>query len=836
MLKNLKPLLTLLFCLIVAGAFAAAMSLWAQKRFESRVVPGLAPVPTHREPLAERVVLFLFDDVSYDTALRNLPLLRDKARKDGFVSKVMLDDYTFTVAGVYTIGTGDQPSLLQVMDNYFTQEVVANNIFENVRSIGGKTYYIGESLWLDMYGRGLTAHFTSRNLGPNVDEGSDLMIQRLESVLKAGDHALIVVHLGETGRLSHKEGVHGEKLAAVMRGLDRKVFDLSEEHGEGVAWLVGSDHGTTEQGQHGGRSRDERSSILMGFGPGLRRGVEASFSQVDVANAVEFLLGAPFPSQSCGVLPDIFEEGDGSRRTAATAELIRQKRNLYDALKLRFDDMGSVDPNDLLSLKRGVERAKLRLSDPLSFAGYIAVLLAIVALAAAPIVIRAVSAAERSPWRPAAIAALSCAAFTAALYLFPSMIYLGQTEAVRYVYLFTVVGAALVFYLAYALAAAGANSRTADLVAIIGWGAGAAFVIAVPGRYYSYVIPSGFVILANLRSLVEARGGRDFLARFAKRLPLVLVVLFATLYQIPDLHWAFAKKVAVFLKESSWWAELALAPVLVALGLLLNLHYKGAKTALQRWLSLALIYGLHAFYNLGVTDSNAVLGALYLFAFAWLFWTAKTDGAQGRRHWHVLLVLAVMTQQQSASEMAFILVCSALFRWLYTANPYRGDRLRHDLYTAFSLVVFSVFVLTARGHLFFVSHIMTLKGFLGCNMPVFMPANVALVCFYYLQPILISWFVVRATTDGAQPFYRPGVIAAALLLAEATCTASLFSFSVIPGDDYFKSAVGSALLLNTAFGFLIAAGASRYMQLRGSAAMSKPDPGRATQGEARAGA
>jgi hypothetical protein len=196
---------------------------------------------------------------------------------------------------------------------------------------------------------------------------------------------------------------------------------------------------------------------------------------------------------------------------------------------------------------------------------------------------------------------------------------------------------------------------------------------------------------------------------------------------------------------------------------------------------------------------------------------ARTDAALGRRHWHLLLVLVVATQQQSAGELAFILVCAALFRWLYAANPYRGDRLRHDLYTAFSLIVFSVLVLTARGHLFFVSHVMTLKGFFGYNMPLCMPVNVAGVCFYYLQPVLIAWLLVRAATDGARPFYRPGVIAAALLLAEATCTACLFSFAVIPGDDYFKSAVGSALLMNTAIGFLIAAGASRTMQQRTSA-------------------
>jgi hypothetical protein len=152
-----------------------------------------------------------------------------------------------------------------------------------------------------------------------------------------------------------------------------------------------------------------------------------------------------------------------------------------------------------------------------------------------------------------------------------------------------------------------------------------------------------------------------------------------------------------------------------------------------------------------------------------------------------------------------------------TQNPYRGDRLRRDLYAAFSLIVFSVLILTTKGHLFFVSHLMTLKGFVGYDMPLCMPVNVALICFYYLQPVLIAWLLVRATTDDAPPFYRPGAIAAALLLAQATCTASLFSFAVIPGDDYFKSAVGSLLLMNTAVGFLIAAGASCTMQPRASA-------------------
>ncbi|MBN1984031.1 MAG: hypothetical protein JW795_21050, partial [Chitinivibrionales bacterium] len=187
------------FRIVTIASFTAAVLFgfllnqrhWFELCFQNRIIENLEVVKTKRKPVAEQTVLFIFDDLSEATAERNLGRLEAKAEKEGFVTTVNLDSFTFTIAGVYTLGTGDQPSLVQVQSDFLSAESVTNNIFENVQSTGKKTFHIGEALWMDNFKRGIDDSFTSRDLGLFIKYGTDKMMAQFGRALSNKENGLI---------------------------------------------------------------------------------------------------------------------------------------------------------------------------------------------------------------------------------------------------------------------------------------------------------------------------------------------------------------------------------------------------------------------------------------------------------------------------------------------------------------------------------------------------------------------------------------------------------------------------------------------------------------------
>ena len=101
-----------------------------------------------------------------------------------------------------------------------------------------------------------------------------------------------------------------------------------------------------------------------------------------------------------------------------------------------------------------------------------------------------------------------------------------------------------------------------------------------------------------------------------------------------------------------------------------------------------------------------------------------------------------------------------------------------------------------------------LSGFLGFNMPLVFPLTVTLVCFYYAQPLLLAWWVARATGVGLPRFHQTGVIVTCLIFGQAAFPGALFSFSVLPSGTYIQGATGTVVLMTYGLGALLASACS----------------------------
>ncbi len=850
----------LLVALVLSCTVFVLLRDWFELRFENRVIAGLDPLSTERDALTDRVVLFIFDDTAFDTAVRYLPRLTHKAQQRGILTKVMLDKYTYTIAGVYTIGTGDQPALVQIKEEYLSNPVTANHIFENVKMSGGRTVHLGESLWLDMYGSGIDESFTRRDLGPFVEYGSDEMIQALIKALENSENRLIVVHLGETGHVSHRVGVFGERLERLLTELDRTVWDITEKYDRRTTWLVGSDHGTTVEGQHGGVSEEERTGFLAAWGPGIAPGDTDRIAQVDLSNMVTFLLGAPLPTQNCGQLPDLFEPRFADAFKLAQGELQANKQRLYQRLKEKYGhpEEEEVDQQNIPSLKRAIEQIKFDVGSPLELGAYLLLLLLSIVLwistvRAGPdlrhlaifVVVLGSSLIGQTPlpgllivvvalgfelrkrlrsgimtrswWINTAIGAIPAGIVLTIFYHFPSTIYLEFSQSTRYLILGLIIAAALTTCLVHALLLVNRKLGSPGWLTAMVWGFAAAFVIGTPGRYYLYVIPVGFVVLLNGRSALTSSDTGQFLRKFVWTLPAIALLLTSALGQIEDFDLALAAAVPPLLRSTEFYTEVLFIAILLVFAVWFGRHYRGRLSPPVVGALFVQVSVLHVLVHQQIIQSNLLLIAVYASVVGLQLWLIHRETARAKVHLWVLLLITVMTLQQTGVELVFALAGAVLFRWVAGTNPSKDNPTKAVAFTALALIVYAVFFLTVKGHMFRVSHLMIMKGFVGYGMPLFIPLSTALVSFYYLQPLLLAWLVFRATVPTAPRFYFVGITAAVLLLLQAVFTGVLFSFSILPGDTYQKSAVGSVLLVNYAIGIILVATISSVIRrARGS--------------------
>lgn len=862
--------------LTLTAALLLNLKVWFEKRFEARVVEALEPVATQRTPQTSRVVLFILDDLGYDTATRNLPKVIERARGMGSFSQVLLDRFTYTIAGVYTLGTGDQPSLVLIKDDFGTKKARANHFFENARRAGARTVHIGESLWSDMFGDGIDEVFTRKDVGPFAGYGSDEMLAAVGRALDDRRNTLIVVHLGETGHLSHRHGVYGKPLEALLHRLDGVIADLATKHADGTTWLVASDHGTTLEGQHGGLSLAEQTTFLAAWGPGIAHREGIVVPQVDLANVVTFLLGAPFPSQSCGLLPDLFSAETAPAQALARDELVAQKRRLYDGLQARFPDDGlrAAIPDDAVALKQGIERIKFDTTAPIVMQRQLLFALLLVGLLATQLrrrpTLRHVVAGVASLalvallppddawmglfvalpalaldafglWRErktsaGLVVALSALTVSVLFFQFPTYVYLTYTQTGRYTFLVGAIVLSLAVFLTAAFLRRPPDSGRPSWPALIGWGIALAYFIAADARYYQFLLPFGLIVLVGLDMVHATDDRRARLRRFLAAFGLLLVPLTLAIGQNPDLDLMTFRALRDWMFSSGWDHELALALGVTGLAGWMNRHYAGRLGRSTRALGWAALILVHVAYHERLVEANPPLIALLVAALAWqvrCLWLDRSDGAP---YWGVMIWMTLMTQQHTGAELVVAIAGALLFRWLELRNPYPAGTLRQPAYTAFALIAFAVLLMTVKGNLFRFSSIKVLKGFVGFNMEVDVPVNAVLAALYYAQPVLLALLVVRATTAARRlvHLYEAGLIGGGLLLLQAVFTSTLFSSAVLPGDTYNKSAAGTVLLLVTGLALLVAAIAAfwarpdgedtRTVSRRRVAALTPADP------------
>jgi hypothetical protein len=323
-----------------------------------RKVPGTkSKEPKVIEKSFNKVVILLFDALRFDMVFPNhhktpqeswrnkLNILYDLHTQDSsraLLFRFKADPPTATTPRISGLTAGNLPTFIEIGDNFSGNSSPQDNWVYQLIKENRKVHFFGDDTWLSLYPyirnqpkNVIINGFHSFHLFDldTVDNGIEAS---MPSVLKSGEFDVIIAHYLGLDHCGHKFGPShpacGQKLLQYEEIIKRTISDLSEDS----LLVVMSDHGMTDEGDHGGISARELSSVLF-FYSKQKRWNDTNFSKIskfrnneisaldlnffdqpdkidintvehiDFCPTISLLMGLPIPFGNLGkIIPEIF--------------------------------------------------------------------------------------------------------------------------------------------------------------------------------------------------------------------------------------------------------------------------------------------------------------------------------------------------------------------------------------------------------------------------------------------------------------------------------------------------------------------------------------------------
>ncbi|KAH9712748.1 GPI ethanolamine phosphate transferase 2 [Citrus sinensis] len=221
---------------------------------------------------------------------------------------------TVTMPRLKAMVSGAIGGFLDVAFNFNTQAMADDNLLGQFSSIGWKMVMHGDDTWLKLFPGLFTRHDGVSSFFVKDTIQVDQNVSRhLVDELSRDDWNLLILHYLGLDHVGHIGGRSSLLMAPKLAEMDEVVkmihtSILTRENDQGWTLLVVvSDHGMTENGNHGGSSFEEADSLalfvgLRGHVSDYKSATQNTAQQVDIAPTLALLLGVPIPKNNVGVL------------------------------------------------------------------------------------------------------------------------------------------------------------------------------------------------------------------------------------------------------------------------------------------------------------------------------------------------------------------------------------------------------------------------------------------------------------------------------------------------------------------------------------------------------
>lgn len=299
--------------LVVLLGGAAMTAAWVALYFPGDREPPARLAPTSAHPVrapAKRLLWLVFDAMRSDAAFdaRLMPNLA-RLRARGVWGIARTGSLTMTGLCVRTLGTGMEPRPTDILHNFRSPPIRADNFFRRVHRAGKRTLLVGDHIWTDLYR--MTVRFTL----PQPDRGIEDVRETDAAALRDAMRTLpkgwdvVVLHLVGSDHAAHRDkgvtGTYRKRLAYYDTLIPRLRRRMSRDGtGRDVTLAVMADHACNAHGNHGGGEVEATRAPYVLSGPGVLSLGRRDIDQRALAPTLAALLGvgAPWGAERVGLL------------------------------------------------------------------------------------------------------------------------------------------------------------------------------------------------------------------------------------------------------------------------------------------------------------------------------------------------------------------------------------------------------------------------------------------------------------------------------------------------------------------------------------------------------
>ncbi|KAF7130490.1 hypothetical protein RHSIM_Rhsim10G0172300 [Rhododendron simsii] len=222
---------------------------------------------------------------------------------------------TVTMPRLKAMVSGAIGGFLDVAFNFNTQALLDDNLIRQFFNIGWQMVMLGDETWLKLFPGLFTRHDGVSSFYVRDTVQVDYNVSRhLGDELNRTDWNLLILHYLGLDHVGHNGGRSSVFMGSKVKEMDEviKMIHLStkqfQDNDQGRTLLmVVSDHGMTENGNHGGSSYEETDSLVLLVGLKPKASdyplvTRSTIHQVDIAPTLALLFGVPIPKNNVGMM------------------------------------------------------------------------------------------------------------------------------------------------------------------------------------------------------------------------------------------------------------------------------------------------------------------------------------------------------------------------------------------------------------------------------------------------------------------------------------------------------------------------------------------------------
>ncbi|XP_050944793.1 GPI ethanolamine phosphate transferase 2 isoform X4 [Cucumis melo] len=220
---------------------------------------------------------------------------------------------TVTMPRLKAIVSGAIGGFLDVAFNFNTQALLDDNLLGQFSKVGWKMVMCGDETWLKLFpGHFMRHDGVSSFFVKDTVEVDKNVSRHLSYELSKNDWNLLILHYLGLDHVGHTGGRNSPLMAPKLMEMDEVVkmihaSAIMNPDDKRTLLVVASDHGMTENGNHGGSSYEETDSLLLFIGSKSHAThfssiISNDVNQVDIAPTLALLFGVPIPKNNIGVM------------------------------------------------------------------------------------------------------------------------------------------------------------------------------------------------------------------------------------------------------------------------------------------------------------------------------------------------------------------------------------------------------------------------------------------------------------------------------------------------------------------------------------------------------